>query len=42
MANNKIKDNQSIEIYEISKKDAEVRWGDEIYDLFPFPKSLLF
>ncbi len=40
MANNKIKDNQSIEIYEISKKDAEVRWGDEIYDLFPLPEEL--
>ena len=39
-ANKKVKDNQSIEIFEISKKDAEARWGDEIYDLFPLPEEL--
>jgi alanyl-tRNA synthetase len=39
-ANTKVKDNQSIEIFEISKKDAESRWGDEIYDLFPLPAEL--
>jgi len=39
-ANNEVKDNHSIEIFEISKTDAEARWGDEIYDLFPLPAEL--
>jgi len=36
-ANIKVQENQQIEIYEMSRKMAETRWGQEIYDLFPLP-----
>ena len=39
-ANKVIKNDQKIEIHVISKKDAEARWGDNIYDLFPIPPEL--
>jgi alanyl-tRNA synthetase len=36
----KIEDNSPIEIYQISRKDAEARWGEVIYDKFPLPESI--
>ena len=39
-ANKKIIENASIEVHEMSRSDAEARWGDDIYDLFPLPAEL--
>lgn len=36
----KIVENAEIEIHELSRKEAEARWGDWIYDKFPLPKSI--
>ncbi len=40
LANEKIKENVQIKIHELSRKEAESRWGDEIYDLFPIPEHI--
>ncbi len=37
LANLKIREDQPIEIHVMSRTDAEARWGDLIYDLFPLP-----
>ncbi len=29
-----------IEIHRLSRREAEVRWGDAIYDLFPLPEHI--
>jgi alanyl-tRNA synthetase len=39
-ANQKIMENAPIEAHEMSRSDAEARWGDDIYDLFPLPAEL--
>ena len=39
-ANEKIKEDQPIEIHVMSRLDAEARWGDLIYDLFPLPPHI--
>ena len=39
-ANEKIKEDQPIEVHVISRADAEARWGDLIYDLFPLPPHI--
>jgi alanyl-tRNA synthetase len=39
-ANKKIMENAPTEVHEISRSDAEARWGDDIYDLFPLPAEL--
>jgi alanyl-tRNA synthetase len=39
-ANQKIMENSTIEVYEMNRSDAEARWGDDIYDLFPLPAEL--
>jgi alanyl-tRNA synthetase len=39
-ANDKIADNASIEELEMDRAEAERRWGDAIYDLFPLPPSI--
>jgi alanyl-tRNA synthetase len=39
-ANQKISDDQGIEELEIDRSEAEARWGDRIYDLFPLPREL--
>ena len=39
-ANQKIMENAKTEIYEMSRTDAEARWGEDIYDLFPLPAEL--
>ena len=36
----KIKEDSVIEIYNVSREDAENRWGDWIYDKFPLPESI--
>jgi len=39
-ANGKIGEDVSIEEFEMSRVEAEDRWGDAIYDLFPLPASI--
>jgi alanyl-tRNA synthetase len=36
----KIAEDAKIEIHQLSRKDAEDRWGDWIYDKFPLPESI--
>jgi alanyl-tRNA synthetase len=40
LANLKIEEDQPIEIHYMSRADAEARWGDLIYDLFPLPQHI--
>jgi len=40
LANQKIREDTTVEIQEMSRSDAEARWGDDIYDLFPLPAEL--
>ena len=40
-ANAKIKEDAATEIYEMARSDAEARWGDDMYDLFPLPAELV-
>ncbi len=40
LANQKIKEDVPIKIHELSRDEAEARWGDEIYDLFPIPEHV--
>ena len=39
-ANQKIREDKPTEVHEIARGDAEARWGDDIYDLFPLPAEL--
>lgn len=39
-ANAKIREDAPIEIHELDREEAEKRWGDLIYDLFPIPTSI--
>jgi alanyl-tRNA synthetase len=39
-ANQKIKENVATEIHALTRSDAEARWGDDIYDLFPLSPEL--
>jgi alanyl-tRNA synthetase len=36
----KIAEDMDIETYEMSREEAEARWGDWIYDKFPLPESI--
>jgi alanyl-tRNA synthetase len=40
MANSKIQEDAIIEVHEMDRVDAEERWGDAIYDVFPLPASI--
>jgi len=40
LANKKIEENVEIKIHELPREEAEKRWGDEMYDLFPIPESV--
>ena len=40
LANEKIKENAEIKIHELPRDEAERKWGDEIYDLFPIPEHV--
>lgn len=39
-ANQKIKENLVVEEYLLKREEAEKRWGDTIYDLFPIPEHI--
>jgi alanyl-tRNA synthetase len=39
-ANRKIEEDAPIEELEMTREEAEARWGDAIYDLFPLPPSV--
>ncbi len=39
-ANAKIEEDAAIEIHEMERSEAEKRWGDLVYDLFPLPASI--
>ncbi|MDP2899763.1 MAG: alanyl-tRNA editing protein [Candidatus Bathyarchaeota archaeon] len=38
--NRKIGEDAPTEVHEMARSDAEARWGDDIYDLFPLPAEL--
>ncbi len=40
LANAKIREGQRIEELEMDRKEAERRWGDAIYDIFPVPTHI--
>jgi len=40
LANEKIRENIPIEIYELPREEAERRFGEEMYDLFPVPPEV--
>lgn len=40
LANAKIREDARIEVLELDRPEAEERWGDTIYDLFPLPASI--
>ncbi len=40
LSNEVIRNNLEIHIHEISKSEAEKKWGDAIYDLFPIPPEI--
>jgi alanyl-tRNA synthetase len=39
-ANAKIREDAAIETFELTRAEAESRWGDYIYDLFPIPPEI--
>jgi len=39
-ANMKIREDQPIEVHVLMRAEAEARWGDLIYDLFPLPEHI--
>ncbi|KPU62291.1 alanyl-tRNA editing protein AlaX [Thermococcus sp. EP1] len=39
-ANRKIEENAPIKVYELPREDAESRFGEDMYDLFPIPPEL--
>jgi alanyl-tRNA synthetase len=39
-ANQKIGEDVPTEVHEMARCDAETRWGNDIYDLFPLPAEL--
>lgn len=39
-ANGKIKEDAQVEEYEMDRVEAEEKWGDYIYDLFPIPEHI--
>jgi len=40
LANEKVKENVPIKVYELPRGEAERRFGDEMYDLFPIPPEV--
>jgi len=40
LTNAKIREDARIEVLELDRADAEEKWGDAIYDLFPLPASI--
>ncbi len=40
LANEKVRENVPIEVYELSREEAERRFGEDMYDLFPVPEEV--
>ncbi len=40
LANGKVEENVPIEVYELPREEAEKRFGDDMYDLFPVPEEV--
>ncbi|AEC52162.1 alanyl-tRNA synthetase [Pyrococcus sp. NA2] len=40
LANKKVEENVPIKIYELSREEAEKRFGEDMYDLFPVPEDV--
>ncbi|WP_099209254.1 alanyl-tRNA editing protein [Thermococcus henrietii] len=40
LANEKVRENVPVEVYELPRGKAEKRFGDDMYDLFPVPKEV--
>jgi alanyl-tRNA synthetase len=40
LANEKVRENVPITIYTLPREEAEERFGDEMYDLFPIPRHI--
>lgn len=40
LTNKKIVENSEIELHELTRSEAENRWGEAIYDLFPLPEEI--
>ncbi|USH00015.1 alanyl-tRNA editing protein [Thermococcus argininiproducens] len=40
LANRKIKENVPIKVYELPREEAESRFGEDMYDLFPIPSEV--
>jgi alanyl-tRNA synthetase len=40
LANEKIRADVEIEELEMDRAEAETRWGDDLYDLFPIPAAI--
>jgi alanyl-tRNA synthetase len=40
MANEKVRENAPVKVYTLPREEAEKRFGDEIYDLFPIPEHV--
>lgn len=40
LANEKIRENVPIKVYELPREEAERRFGEDMYDLFPIPEEV--
>ncbi|GAB6103056.1 alanyl-tRNA editing protein [Thermococcus atlanticus] len=40
LANGKIRENVPVRVYELPRDDAERRFGEDMYDLFPIPPEI--
>ncbi|NJE76429.1 alanyl-tRNA editing protein [Thermococcus sp. ES12] len=40
LANGKVRENVPIEVYELPREEAEKRFGEDMYDLFPIPPEV--
>ena len=40
LANGKVEENVPIEVYELPREEAEKRFGEDMYDLFPVPEEV--
>ena len=40
LANEKVPENVPIEVYELPREEAEKRFGEDMYDLFPVPEEV--
>ena len=40
LANEKVKENVPVQVYELPREEAENRFGEDMYDLFPVPPEV--